>query len=126
MSEKGQALIILIVAAGLAISVLTTVAITALSLGKNTAKGEAGRAVYYVAESGAEYGILKLMRTPTCSGSDSFTVDQTSVTVTYNPAGSSCVVTATAQKGNIQKKILLEGSYDTNQVFNYCCWQEIP
>jgi len=127
MKEKGQALIILIVAIALTLSVLTASLLASVSQAKASSTSRLGQKVYYAAESGAEYGLLKLMRNPgNCTGSDTLNQDLVSVTITYNSAGTSCVVTSEATQNNILKKIRVEGSYTPSQIFTTCCWSEIP
>src|SRR3990172_3400841 len=97
MKEKGQALIILIVAIALTLSVLTASLLASISQAKASSTSRFGQKVYYAAESGAEYGLLKVMRNPSnCTGSDTLNQDSVAVTITYSPSGSSCVVTSEA------------------------------
>ena len=127
MKEKGQALIILIVAIALTLSVLTASLLASINQAKASSTSRLGQKVYYAAESGAEYGLLKLLRNPgSCTGSDTLNQDLVSVTITYNSAGTSCVVTSEATQNNILKKIRVESSYTPSQIFTTCCWSEIP
>ena len=127
MSQRGQALIILIVAIALTLSVLTASLLASVSQAKASSTSRLGQKVYYAAESGAEYGLLKLLRNPgSCTGSDTLNQDLVSVTITYNSAGTSCVVTSEATQNNILKKIRVESSYTPSQIFTTCCWSEIP
>ncbi|OGY28428.1 MAG: hypothetical protein A2Z42_00575 [Candidatus Woykebacteria bacterium RBG_19FT_COMBO_43_10] len=127
MKEKGQALIILIVAVALTLSVLTASLLASISQARASSTSRLGQKVYYAAESGAEYGLLKSLRNPgSCTGSDTLNQDSVSVTITYNSAGTSCVVTSEATQNNILKKIRVENSYTPSQIFTTCCWSEIP
>lgn len=127
MRQKGQALITLLVAISVAISVLTGAIFTSIGQLKNTSRNILGGETYYSAETGAEYGLIKLMRDPSnCTGTDSLVLDSTSITITYSVSGGSCMITSKAERGNIVKTVSLEAEYDSNQIFNYCCWKEIP
>ena len=127
MKEKGQALIILIVAIALTLSVLTASLLASISQARVSSTSKLGQKVYYAAESGAEYGLLKSLRNPgSCTGSDILNQDSVSITVNYNLSGSSCVITSEAMQNNILKKIRVEGSYTPSQIFNTCCWSEVP
>jgi len=125
-AKEGQALIVLLVAAAVTLSVLTAATLAAVGQGKASARNELGRKAYYAAEAGAEYGIIKLMRNPgSCPGSDSLTIDSLTTTITYTATGSACIVRSKAVGNNTIKTIQVQGSYDSNQIFNYSGWSEI-
>ncbi len=127
MKEKGQALIILIVAVAVSLLVLTGALLRSIDQAKASALNRLGKKVYYAAETGAEYGLIKLTRDPSsCSGSDSLTQDSTDITITYSPSGGDCVVTSRAVQSTVVKTISVEASYNSNWIFNYSSWAEIP
>lgn len=127
VNSRGQALIILIVAIAVSLLVLTTAALRSIDQAKFSARNKLGQKVYYAAEAGAEYGLIKTMRNPSgCSGSDSLTIDSAAVNVTYNTAGSNCQITSEAAEGNLTKKIQLESFYNSSQIYENCCWLEVP
>lgn len=127
LNSKGQALIILIVAIAVSLLVLTSAALRSIGQAKFSARNKLGQKVYYAAEAGAEYGLIKTMRNPSsCSGSDALTLDSATVNVTYNIAGSNCQITSEAKQGSLIKKIEVLASYDSGWVFNYSSWSEIP
>lgn len=127
MKEKGQALITLLVAIAVSLSILTAATISSIDLGKNVSRNALGRKVYYAAETGAEYGLMKLMRNPTtCSGTDDLTLDSANITITYTDLGTNCEVSSKAQLKDLVKTIQVEASYDSNQIFNYSNWIETP
>lgn len=126
-AKEGQALIILIVAVAISILVLTSAILASIGQAKSSARNKLGQKVYYAAEAGAEYGLIKIMRDPTsCSGTSSLTQDSINITINYNLAGGNCTVMSQAQKDNIIKKIEVVASYDANWVFDYSNWSEIP
>jgi len=125
-SEAGQALIIFIVAIAVALSILTAAIFTSIGQGKNTFRGLVGRRLYYAAETGIEYALLRLIRNPACSGADNIIIDSINVAITYTDAGANCLVTSKAQNQNIIKTIQVEASYDPSWVFNYSNWTEVP
>jgi len=127
LAKEGQALIILIVAIALALSVLTASLLASISQAKASATSRLGLRVYYAAESGAEYALMKFMRDPgNCTGIDSLNQDSIQITISYNFSGSICQITSEATKNTILKKIQLEANYNPSQIFNTCCWSEIP
>lgn len=127
MNQKGQALIIMIVAIAVSTLVLTAALLQSIGQAKASASNKLSKKVYYAAEAGTEYSLIKLMRDPnSCSGTDSITQDSVSITITYNFSGGNCTITSQAQKDTIIKKIEVVASYDTNWVFDYSNWVEIP
>lgn len=127
MSQRGQALIILIVAVSIALLVLSSAVLRVIGQAKISSRANLAQKVYYAAETGAEYGILKIVRNPAgCSGNENLTIASANLVVSYNVAGSNCQVTSQATQQTITKKVQVEGYYDSNQVFQFCCWKEIP
>lgn len=126
-AEAGQALIILIVAIAVALLVLTSAVLRSIDQAKLSARNKLGQKVYYAAEAGVEYGLIKTMRNPSsCSGSDVLALDSATVNITYNIAGSNCQIISKATQGSLIKKIEVFASYDSGWVFNYSSWSEIP
>lgn len=126
-AEAGQALIILIVAITVALLVLTSAVLRSIDQAKLSARNKLGQKVYYAAEAGVEYGLIKTMRNPSsCSGSDALTLDSATVNITYSIAGSNCQIISKAAQGSLIKKIEVFASYDSGWVFNYSSWSEIP
>ena len=122
MKQRGQALIILIVAVAISLSVLAAITLAAIGQGKNSYRNELGRKVYYAAEAGAEHALIKLMRNPaSCSGSENLTIDSVNVTISYS---GNCNVTAQANQGGIIKKVAVQAAYTPAQIFNYSGWRE--
>ncbi|MEX0621894.1 MAG: hypothetical protein WD187_02790 [Candidatus Woykebacteria bacterium] len=127
MKQKGQALIILIVVIAISLVVLSGVILFAIGQAKISARSKLASQVYYAAETGAEYALMKIMRDPTsCSVSDSLNLDSTVITISYNQSGPDCIITSEANKNNIVKKIQVQAYYDANQMFNYSNWSQIP
>ena len=126
-TESGQALIILIFAIGLSITILTGVTLTAVTLAKNTFLTETSQTTFYAAESGVEYGLMKLIRTPSGCGApvDSLTIGSSTVTVSYSLVGSVCTIAVTSTNNTIVKKVQVQATISGSKV-TYCCWKELP
>lgn len=125
--ESGQALIILIFAIALAITILTGVTLAAITLNKNTRLTETAQTAYYGAESGAEYALMKLIRDPSsCGGpTDSFPIDSANVTVTYSLVGTNCTISVVSNLDTILKKLQVQATISGSKVIP-CCWKEQP
>jgi len=127
LAKEGQALIIILVAAAVTLSVLTFATLAAIGQAKSSGRNELGRKVYYAAESGAETALIKLMRDPTsCTGSENLTIGTASVAINYALVSGNCTVTSKASQSNIIKTITLQASYNSNLIFNYSGWFEVP
>src|SRR4030042_2408217 len=113
LAKEGQALIILLVAAAVALSVLTFATLAAISQGKSSGRNELGRKVYYAAETGAEYALMKLMRDPSaCAGTENLTIGSASLTINYSLVSGTCTVTSKATQSNVVKTISVQASYN--------------
>lgn len=126
-NESGQALIILIVAIALSITILTGATLTAITLAKNTFLTETSLTAYYGAESGVEYGLMKLIRNPgNCPApNDALTIDASTVTISYGLVGPVCTISVTSVNGTVLKKIQVQATIANSKV-TYCCWKELP
>ena len=126
-AEGGQALIIMIVAIAVSLLVLTSAVLRSIDQAKLSARSKLGQTVYYAAEAGTEYGLIKTLRNPSgCSGSDVLTVGSATVNVTYNMTEGNCQIVSEASQGNLIKKIEVLAAYDSEWIFNYYSWAEIP
>ena len=128
-NESGQALIILIVAMALAITILTGVTLTAVTLAKSTLLTKDSQTAYYAAESGVEYGLMKLVRNPSsCDApapNDDLTIDASTVTISYGLVESVCTISVTGTNGTVLKKFQVQATIANSKV-TYCCWKELP
>ena len=125
-SLPGQALLLLIVFAAMA-TVITAGAIAVTIINsQTTSKFALGEEALFVAESGAENAILKLLRNPSYSGSiinEIVAVGNGSANVEIS--GSPTVtVSSTGQVGNFIRKIQVTGNYSNNQ-FTLTSWQQV-
>ncbi|MDO8260599.1 MAG: hypothetical protein Q7T50_03840 [Candidatus Magasanikbacteria bacterium] len=125
--ESGQALIIIIFAIALAITILGGVTISAITLGKNARLVQDSETAYYAAEGGLEYGLIKLNRNPTgcVNPTDNLTIETSNVVVSYSLSGAVCTVLSTATNGTVLKKFQVQATIANSKV-TYCCWKEVP
>ena len=126
-SGSGQALIILLVAAAVTLSVLTAATLASIGQGKASTRNELGRKVYYAAEAGSEYALMKLMRDPaSCTGTENLTIGSANVAISYNLVSGNCTVTSKAIQSNVVKTISVQAAYNPSYIFNYSGWSETP
>lgn len=133
MKQNGQALILIIIASAVALTILTSAILAAVGQARSSLTTRSGQNVYFAAESAADQSIIKLIRTPTftpytsCPASENYTQDSININVNYGVFFGVCVVTSQAQKDTVIKKIQsLAGNDASSRVFNICCWKEIP
>jgi len=126
-SDSGQALIILIFALALAITILAGVTLAAITLSKNIYLTETAQTAYLGAESGAEYALMKLIRDPSsCTGlTEDLAIDSAAVTLNYNLSGTTCTISIESQLANVLKKLQLQAQISGGRV-TFCCWKEQP
>lgn len=139
MMQKGQALILIIVAGAVAITVISAATFAAIASSTSSARDRLAKEVYYTAEAGAEDALLRLVRNqPSSSPSDScpnsaavenYSISGVNIQITYATFLTHCVVFSTAKKGSITKKIQAGAfdykNYATTKILNPCCWAEI-
>jgi hypothetical protein len=125
-SDSGQALIILLVAAAVSLSVFTAATLASIGQGKSSGRNELGRKVYYAAETGAEYALIKLMRDPSaCTGAENLTIGSASVAISYSLVSGNCTITSKATQSSIVKTISVQAAYNPSLIFNYSDWLEV-
>ena len=92
-NQKGQALITLLVFTIVAITITSAAVIIIFTNSIGTSKLEQGTNAYYVAESGAENALLRLLRDPNYSG-EILPVDDASVEISVANTGSTYTITS--------------------------------
>lgn len=120
--HKGQALITLL----FYILIITTVTIGAIALmilnSGTTSKLQDGSIAYYVAESGAENALLRVLRDPTYTG-ESLPVGDGNATIVVTP-GSPTTIVSTGVYGNFVRTIQVTADF-TGGYYTVNSWREI-
>ncbi|MBI2031305.1 MAG: hypothetical protein HYT08_01690 [Candidatus Levybacteria bacterium] len=122
IQERGQALItfLYIMIIGMTISSASAVIMLINLMGGGTM--ERGEITYYIAESGIENAILKLLRDPDYSG-ETLSVGGGNVTTEITSQNPLTIV-ATGRYNNIVRKIEVQTLYNNN-VLTISSWREI-
>lgn len=120
-SETGQALITLIFFTVIAVTIITAAVSVLFANNLSTSNAAIGQEAYQAAESGAEDGLLKLLRNPVYSGPSYNIGTQTSVTIT---GGVNKTITSTGTIGVTTRKIEVQTEYN-NGVTTINSWREI-
>lgn len=119
---KGQALITLLFFTIVAITITSAAVIVAVTQAKSGTTVGLSHQVYYLAESGAENALLRLLRDPNYTGEQVvFPEGTVSVTVTgINPK----LITSEASSSGFLRKVQVQADY-TNTVLTVLFWKEI-
>lgn len=118
-SQKGQAIVTLLFIMVVSISVITAVVIVTANSVASGSSLEQGTVAFYAAETGAQNGLLRLLRNPSYSG-ETLVVDDATVTITV----SGNVITSIAEYGNSIRKIEVQTMYNNNEL-TVDSWREI-
>lgn len=120
---QGQTLITLLFFVIITITITTAAVIMIIIDTKATSTYEDATLAYYVAESGAENAILRLLRDPNYIG-ETLPVGSGSATILVT-GGSSKTITSTGTLGNFTRKIQVQVQY-TDNILSINSWNDIP
>lgn len=121
--SKGQALIILLFISLIGMTVISAAAVVAYGNISSSSIVEQGNYAYYIAESGIEEGMLRLIRNPNYTGTpvgQPLSIDGGNVTIEV----SGNTIIATGTYNNNVRKIKAETTY-TNYMRSIISWKEI-
>jgi hypothetical protein len=120
--EVGQALVTLLffILISLTITSAAIIIIIANSLSAN--KLEEGTAVYYIAESGVENALLRLLRDPNYAG-ETLGVGNGTVSITVSGNNPKTIVSV-GQNGNFKRTVSVQVNY-TNGYYTFSNWREL-
>lgn len=120
--QHGQALVTLLFFSIIAITITSAAVIVIITQAKTGTTIGLSHNVYYMAESGAENALLRLLRDPTYTGEQLVLSDGTvSITVTgTNPI----IITSQATVSGFLRKVQVQADY-TNAVLTVLSWKEL-
>lgn len=119
--KRGQALITLLIFMVVALTVTATATVLFVSNSRATTKMEIGLTALSIAESGAENGIIRLLRDSSYSG-ETLNVGGGTATVTVTGTNPK-TITSTGQIGNFARKVEVVVSYTS--ILSITSWKEI-
>ena len=123
LNSKGQALVILLFITLIGMTVISAAAVVAYGNISAASVVEQGNYAYYIAESGIEEGLLRLIRNPSYTGTaqgQPLSINGGSVTIEI----SGNTITATGTYNNNVRKIRAETVY-SNYTRTITSWKEI-
>jgi len=123
-THNGQALVVLLVFMVVAIT-MTTMAVALVIINARAASQvEQGDMALKLAESGAENALLRLVRDPTYTGMETFTLGTGTVTSTVS-AGTPIIIRSRGKDGTFTRSASVSASF-INTVLTIQSWQEVP
>jgi hypothetical protein len=125
IEPKGQALITLLFFMSIAVTILSASALILATNIQASSTTEKGLIAYAAAESGAEDGMLHLLRQPSGSPTTlSYDIDDAHVDVTITPNVPNSVIVSKGTYNGSVRKIQIQTT-NTNGVIAVSSWQEI-
>lgn len=112
-------LIALLVFMSIAMAVITSAVVMILLGSLGAAKFQQGNIAYFVAESGAEDALLRLLRNPSAGNFTLIMPEGNAVETITNGT-----ILSTGTSGNFIKKIQIQTTYNNNQLI-ITSWQEV-
>lgn len=122
-NTKGQALVSLLFISLIGFTIITVAAILVYLNSQSASVVEQGEYAYYVAESGAEEGLLRLLRNPQYAGTpagEPLLVSSGSAEIRVNNG----IITSTGTYKNATRKIQVVTVYN-NGVLSINSWKEV-
>lgn len=120
--RSGQTLVVLLVFIAMGLAVVAASVSTVINSSVGTTQYERGQSAYLLAESGAEEGILRLLRDPSFSAGALTSVDG-NATITVTGTGTKTIL-STATVGTTVRTIQVVASF-VNDVLTVTSWKEI-
>lgn len=120
--QKGQALITLLFFVLISLTITTGAIIIIIANSISVSKFQEGTLAYYVAESGAENALLRLLRDPNYTG-ETLTVGVGTAVITVTGTNPKTVV-AVGLNGNFKRTVQVEMNYN-NGYYTFSNWKEI-
>lgn len=116
--KRGQTLVVLLVFMAIAVTITTAAVMVIISSSKSATDFEIGTSAYYVAETGAEEGLIRLLRNPSYAGG-TLTVGPGTATITVTGG----IVTSTATDSGTSRTIVVS-TQRNNGIMSVTNWRE--
>ena len=121
--QKGQALVTLLIFMIVGITVTSAAVVILMTNSLAASKTEQGTTAYYVAESGAENALLRLLRDPSYTG-ETLPIDGATAISSVSVSGNTYTITSNATSGNFKSSIQVKATFASN-IFTIYSWKEV-
>lgn len=122
--KAGSTLVTLLTFIVVATTVTTAASMVIMNNTLNASKFEQGQAALYVAESGAENALLRLLRNPTYTG-EVLQIGDGTATITVTTSGSNKTIVSIGEINNFRRKIQINAGYSSGILAITPPWQEV-
>lgn len=122
-SETGQALVTLLFFVVMGITITSAAVVIMVVNSRITSRFELGSNAYYIAESGAEEGMLQLLRNPLYSGTETVSLSGGIATVSA-VQGNPTTILSVGQYNNFIRKVQIQTVYNNGKA-TIQSWKEI-
>lgn len=120
--QKGQALITLLFFALISLTITTGAIIIIIINSISVSRFQEGTLAYYIAESGVENSLLRLLRDPNYTG-ETLTIGTSTAVITVTGSNPKTVVSV-GQNGNFKRTIQAQMTYSSGY-YTFSNWKEI-
>ena len=121
--QRGQALVSLLVFVVIAVTISSAAIVIIIINSQSASKYQDGLITYYIAESGLENAIIRLLRDPNYLG-ETVSVGSGSATIVVSGSNPK-IATSTGTLGNYKRKIQVQMNYNSGS-YTYTNWKEVP
>ncbi|OGH17862.1 MAG: hypothetical protein A3C22_03300 [Candidatus Levybacteria bacterium RIFCSPHIGHO2_02_FULL_37_10] len=122
IKESGQALITLLFFVLISLTITSGAIIIIIINSLSVSKSQEGTLAYYIAESGVENAMLRLLRDPNYAG-ETLIIGESTVIITVTGSNPKTAV-AVGQNGNFKRTIQVDMDYN-NGYYTISNWKEI-
>ena len=122
IKERGQALITLLFFVLISLTITSGAIIIIIINSLSVSKSQEGTLAYYIAESGVENAMLRLLRDPNYAG-ETLIIGESTVIITVTGSNPKTAV-AVGQNGNFKRTIQVDMNYN-NGYYTISNWKEI-
>ncbi|HYK08692.1 MAG TPA: hypothetical protein VEW42_04305 [Candidatus Eisenbacteria bacterium] len=122
-AQQGQALITLLFFVVMGITITSAAVVILVANIQATGKVEQGLTAYYIAESGAEEGLLQVLRNPQYAGSETISVDGGVATMSATQ-GNPLTILSVGKYNNFIRKVQVQTVYNGGKI-QITSWKEI-
>lgn len=120
--QNGQALVTLLFFVIISITISSAAIFMAIANATSTSKIQEGVSAYYIAESGVENALLRLLRDPNYSG-ETLNIGTSTAVVTVTGANPKTVISI-GQNGNFKRTLQAQMDYSSG-FYTFTNWKEI-
>lgn len=120
--QRGQAIVTLLFFMIVAITITSGAIIIILTNSLSATKFDQGNETYYIAESGAENALIRLLRDPNYTG-ETLAIDSGNATISISGTNPK-IITSIGKIDNFSRTIQITADY-TNNILTVQSWKEI-